>query len=346
MKYIICEQPGNFQLKEKQLPVRGSGEALLKIKKIGICGTDLHAYRGNQAFFSYPRILGHELAAEVLEIDPNEQGIEAGDRVVIIPYVHCKSCLACRSGKTNCCTSLKVLGVHTDGGMQERICVPAELIVPTNKLSYDEMVIVEPLSIGAHAIRRAALKPGETIVVMGCGPIGLGLMKLAKIAGVRVIALDVDQSRLKFAKDKIDVDHVVVANNMAQKEITAITGGNLATAVFDASGHRGALEAGPTYMAHGGRYIMVGLSKGEITFNHPAIHAREITIMCSRNATLEDFKEVIAILEKKAFPTDSFITHQVDFMEMIAHFNKWLDPSNGVIKAIVNFNTISSANPI
>lgn len=337
MKYIVCEKPGEFILKEKDEPIKAKGEAILKIKKVGICGTDLHAYAGNQAFFEYPRILGHELASEVLEIEENENGIKPGDNVVVMPYVNCNNCIACRNGKTNCCTNMQVLGVHTDGGMQEKISVPISLLIRTPNLNDDAMAIVEPLAIGAHAIRRAQLKPRETIVVVGCGPIGIGIMKLAQIAGATVIAIDVNQGRLDYAKDKIGVDHVVLAGEGAVEKVMGITNNDLATAVFDASGHKGALEFGHNFMSHGGRYVLVGLSKGEIVFEHPAIHAKETTLMCSRNATLEDFEHVIRVLGDGKFPTDSFITHNVNFDQMIANFNSWLDTDNGVIKATVNF---------
>lgn len=337
MKYIVCEEPGKFELREKEAPVRKAGEALLKINKVGICGTDLHAYAGNQAFFTYPRILGHELASTVLEIDENPQGIKAGDGVIVMPYVSCGECVACRAGKTNCCSNITVLGVHGDGGMQEQIAVPTNILLPAGDLSDDEMAIVEPLAIGAHAIRRAAVQPGETVVVVGCGPIGIGMMKLAQIAGAKVIALDMNDDRLKYAKEEIGVDYIVNVKDKPVDKVAEITGGDLATAVFDASGHKGALESGPDYMAHGGRYVLVGLSKGELTFVHPKIHAKETTIMCSRNATLEDFEHVVEVLSSGEFPTSSFITHNVDFSTMIQHFDSWLKPETGVIKATVNF---------
>ena len=337
MKYIVCEEPGKFELKEKEAPVRKEGEALLKINKVGICGTDLHAYSGNQAFFTYPRILGHELASTVLEIDENPQGIKAGDSVIVMPYVSCGKCVACRAGKTNCCTNITVLGVHGDGGMQEQISVPANILLPAGNLSDDEMAIVEPLAIGAHAIRRADVQEGETVVVIGCGPIGIGMMKLAQVAGAKVIALDMNEDRLKYAKEEIGVDYTVNVTDNPVEKVSEITGGDLATAVFDATGHKGALEAGPDYMAHGGRYVLVGLSKGELTFLHPKIHAKETTVMCSRNATLEDFEHVVNVLNSGKFPTSSFITHNVDFTDMIANFDSWLKPETGVIKATVNF---------
>ncbi|MCW2120941.1 zinc-binding alcohol dehydrogenase family protein [Flavobacterium sp. 7A] len=337
MKYIVCEKPGEFILKEKEAPIRKENEALLQINKVGICGTDLHAYAGNQAFFTYPRILGHELASQVIEIGENERGIKPGDKVVVMPYISCGTCIACRNGKTNCCTNIKVLGVHTDGGMQEQITVPSNILLLANNLSDNEMAIVEPLAIGAHAIRRAAIQPGETVAVVGCGPIGIGIMKLAQIAGAKVIAIDMNENRLAYAKEDIGVDYTVKAGENAVEEIMKITHGDLCTAVFDASGNKYAIEACPDYMSHGGRFVLVGLSKGELTYTHPKIHAKEMTLMCSRNATTEDFEHVISVLNQ--FPTDSFITHSVPFTEMIENFDSWLNPETGVIKATVVFNS-------
>jgi 2-desacetyl-2-hydroxyethyl bacteriochlorophyllide A dehydrogenase len=335
MKYIVCERPGRFLLKEKEAPQYEENEVLLQIKTIGICGTDLHAYTGNQPFFNYPRILGHELGAQVLETGKNVAKVRPGDKVVAMPYLSCGKCIACRKGKTNCCTGIQVLGVHTDGGMQEKISVPADILLEVNDLNFQEIAIIEPLAIGAHALRRAALEKGEYVVVTGCGPIGLGIMKLAQIQGAKVIALDVIDRRLRFAREKIGVDHTVNAMEDPLDAIAEITHGNLATAVFDASGNKQALESGPAYMAHGGRYILVGLYKGELTFHHPSLHAKETTLMCSRNATMEDFNHVIAILRTGQFPTASFVTHTVAFDDMIAHFDRWLDPEAGVIKAVV-----------
>jgi 2-desacetyl-2-hydroxyethyl bacteriochlorophyllide A dehydrogenase len=337
MKYIVCEKPGEFLLKEKEAPIRKPGEALLKITQIGICGTDLHAFAGNQAFFTYPRILGHEIAARVEEIGENDKGLSAGDNVVVIPHLFCGTCVACKQGKTNCCTSLELYGIHTDGGMQEYFTVPVSLLLPAQKLTDGQIALVEPLAIGAHAVRRAELVTGETIVVLGCGPIGLGLMKFAKLAGTTVIAVDMNQERLSYASKVIEVDHIVRAGENAMREISKITNSAMATAVFDCTGHKGAMESGPDYMAHGGRYVLVGLFNGSLTFHHPSIHKKETSIICSRNASLEDFKYVVKVMEDGDFPTNSFITHNVDFTEMIANFDSWLDPDTGVIKATVNF---------
>ena len=335
MKYIVCEKPRKFLLKEKEAPVRKENEALLQINKVGICGTDLHAYAGNQAYFEYPKILGHELASEVIDIGENDKGIKIGDKVVVMPYISCGVCFACNKGKTNCCENITVLGVHADGGLQEQISVPINLLLPANHLSDDQIAIVEPLAIGAHAIRRSGIETDENVAVVGCGPIGIGIMKLAQIAGANVIALDMNEQRLNYAKDKIGADHVVNVGGNALREVTEITNGDLCSIVFDASGNKNALETCPDYMSNGGKFVLVGLSKGELTYSHPKVHAKEMTLLCSRNATKEDFEYVMTILDK--FPTSSFITHNVPFIKMIEHFDSWLDPTTGVIKATVNF---------
>ena len=335
MKTIVCQQPGTFTLEDVSPPEAGDGEALLRIHRIGICGTDLHAYQGNQAFFTYPRVLGHELSAEIVSIAPNDRGLHPGDRVIVMPYMYCNNCPACRSGKTNCCRNMSVLGVHVDGGMREEIAVRSDLLLPAGTLSHDEIAVVEPLAIGAHALRRANVGPADTVVVVGCGPIGIGIMALGAILGCRIIALDTNPDRLAFVRDAIGIAEVVQVGEDAVAQVDAITGGDMARVVIDATGNRRALESGHRYMAHGGTYVLVGLSKGELTFQHPEIHAKEASLLCSRNATPADFTWVKDILESGRFPTDKYITHRVAFDDMIPRFPDWLDPESGVIKAMV-----------
>lgn len=336
MEFIVCEEPGVFAIKAKDAPLKKEGEALVKIKNVGICGTDLHAYQGNQAFFTYPRILGHELAGEIIDIDANEQGLKKGDRVGIMPYVSCGTCVSCRQGKTNCCTSLQVLGVHTDGGMQEVISIPTALLLPANHLEWVEIAIMEPLAISAHAIRRSQLTASDTVIVMGCGPIGIGIMAFALAEGAKVIAMDVNADRLAYVQGAIGVHHAINAlDKDVLEQIQALTAGDLANVVFDATGSKQALENGVNFMAHGGRFVLVGLFKGDLSFYHPFIHARETTLICSRNATLQDFNYVMGKLEQKVFPVNSFVTHTVPFLSMPAHFDSWLKPETGVIKAML-----------
>lgn len=336
MKCIVCDKPGQFSLIEKPTPTRKSNEVLVKIKRIGICGTDLHAYAGNQPFFSYPRILGHELSGEVYETDGTTAQLTSGDKVLIMPYISCGTCSACSKGKTNCCEEIAVLGVHTDGGMQELFSLPAELLVQVNELSYEEIAIVEPLAIGAHAVRRAGIEANDKVVVVGCGPIGIGIMVQAQLRGAHVIALDVEPSRLAFVKEKMGISSTVLVSQDSIAHVREIFAGALADVVFDATGNKKALETGTQYMGHGGKYVLVGLYKDTLSLHHPSLHAKETSLLCSRNATREDFDAVVKMLVKGDFPSDDFISHRVPFDHMIEKFESWLDPANGVIKAMVS----------
>ncbi len=329
---------------EKPYPALTSGKALIRISFIGICGTDLHAFQGNQPFFTYPRILGHELSGVILDIDDDTEGFNVGDPVVIMPYISCGICNACRSGRSNCCRQLQVLGVHTDGGMQEVISVPTSLLVSAPDLAIDRMAVVEPLSIGAHAVARAGSMDGTTVLVVGCGPIGMGVMAFAKLEGAQVIAMDVNAHRLEFVKDQLDLQHVILATDESINQIAEVTKGELCHAVFDATGNKKAMERGVHFMAHGGQYLLVGLFNGALSFHHPLIHAREGSILCSRNATKQDFEKVIGMLTKDQFPVDNYISHRVPFTHMIEEFPSWLQPESSVMKALVEMEYGEDAN--
>jgi 2-desacetyl-2-hydroxyethyl bacteriochlorophyllide A dehydrogenase len=336
MKVLVCTEPGTLLYTTKETPQPQPGHTLLKIKRIGICGTDLHAFDGSQPYFTYPRVLGHELAAEVVN---SEGDFKTGDIVTVIPYLNCGECLACRSGKTNCCTSIQVLGVHTDGGMEEYIQVPTRLLLHSQGLSLDELALVEPLAIGAHGVRRAMVAKDEYVLVIGAGPIGLGTMEFARIAGGKVIALDINPRRLAFCKNKLKVQHTINAlTDDVMARLQEITGGDMPTVIIDATGNQKAINNAFQYMAHGARFILIGLQKGEISFSHPEFHKREATLMSSRNATREDFDLVISAMKNKLIDPANYITHRVKFDEVATEFKSWLDPANGVIKAMVSID--------
>ncbi|PQP82516.1 alcohol dehydrogenase [Paenibacillus sp. PCH8] len=335
MRAIVCEEIDRLVLQDLPQPERAEGEALVAIKRIGICGTDLHAYKGNQPFFTYPRILGHELAGIIEEIGPNEAGLQAGDQVTVIPYLHCGHCIACRSGKSNCCVSMQVMGVHVDGGMRERVTVPVTHLLKAEGLTLDETAMVEPLSIGAHAVRRASIQPGEHVVVIGAGPIGLGVMAFAKQAGAHVIAVDRNLDRLELSRTWAGADDLVQANEQALQQVAEITGGAYATAVFDATGNVNSMNGAIQYVAHSGQLIFVGLVKADITFHDPEFHKREMSILGSRNATREDFEHVLSTLRQKKLNMDGYVTHRVGFDELPKAMDQWLLPDSHVVKAIV-----------
>lgn len=335
MKTIVCEQPDRLVLKDTPPPVAGPGQALVRIRRIGICGTDLHAYKGRQPFFTYPRVLGHELAGEIAEIGPNDEGLSAGDPVIVVPYRYCGDCIACRSGRTNCCTRLDLIGVHSDGGMRELIAHPVSLLMKAEGITLEQAAIAECLAIGAHAVRRAALTPGETALVIGAGPIGLGVMKFAKLAGARVIAMDISDARLAYSRAWAPADVTVSALAEPLERLCTLTGGDMPTVVFDATGSARSMTEAFKYPAHGGRLVFVGLVKQDISFHDPEFHKRELTLLSSRNATREDFATVLNAMAAGEIDTDAYITHRCAFERMPEQFEAWLRPESGVIKAMV-----------
>ena len=335
MNILVCEQPGQLAYALKEKPVPEKDRAILQVKRIGICGTDLHAFEGTQPFFSYPRVLGHELACVVEQIEPGN-GFAAGDKVSIIPYFHCGHCIACRNGLFNCCSSISVFGVHADGGMCEYISVPVKYLLKGNDLGLDELALVEPLAIGAHAVHRAAIRPGEFVLVIGAGPIGLGTMEMARIAGAQVIAMDVQEGRLAFCREKLQIPFSIQAREKDVNDtLRQITGNDMPTVVIDATGNRHAINNALQYLAHGGRYVLVGLQKEAFQFSHPEFHKRETTLMSSRNATREDFEWVMQCMREQRINPANYITHRVPFAALKEHFTGWLDAGSGVIKAMV-----------
>ncbi len=336
MRQIILREPLQFEIHSVDEPTVAAGDALVRVRRIGICGTDLHAYRGRQPYFTYPRVLGHELAVEVINIaENNAAGLKAGDWAVPLPYLSCGECVACRRGKTNCCVKMRVLGVHQDGGMQEYLSLPADLLIRADGLSLDQMALVENQAIGAHAIRRAAIEPGEFALVVGAGPIGLGVIQFAKAAGAEVIALDIDDGRLGFCREQLGIEHTINASTDPLPHLERITNGDYPTVVFDATGNPQSMMNAFRYVAHGGRYVLVSLVNADITFSDPDFHKRETTLLSSRNATRADFEAVISAMQHETILTAPLITHKADFTEMIGDFESWLKPENRVIKAMV-----------
>jgi 2-desacetyl-2-hydroxyethyl bacteriochlorophyllide A dehydrogenase len=327
-----------MEYREKEAAVAKPGQSVIRIRRVGICGTDLHAYEGTQPYFDYPRILGHELSGDLVDLD-QAPGFAPGEAVTVIPYFNCGHCIACRTGKPNCCVHIKVCGVHMDGAMVDYLSVPSGSLVHGDGLNYEELALVEPLAIGAHAVRRAAVAPDEFVLVVGAGPIGLGILESARIAGAQVIAMDINEDRLSFCRNKLQVLHTIHAGATTTKDIAGklaeITRGDMPTVVMDATGSRKAINDAFLYLAYGGRYVLVGLQKEEICFSHPEFHKREATLMSSRNATRDDFARVMDSMKKGLIDPTSYITHRVAFEKVKEEFAGWLDPAAGVIKAMV-----------
>ncbi len=337
MKTVRLEEPGRFVLTETPEPARpGPGEARVRVRRVGVCGTDLHAFRGRQPFFQYPRILGHELGVMVEEVGPDVVGLAPGDRCAVEPYLNCGRCVACRRGKTNCCAELKVLGVHIDGGLREWLIVPANKLHKSSKLTLDQLALAETLGIGAHAVDRARLAPGETALVVGAGPIGLSVIPFAQVAGARVIVMDVNADRLDFCRRQAGVSEVVDGSTDPTAALRELTSGEMPTTVFDATGNPQSMARSFHLVAPGGTLVYVGLFQGDVTFPDPDFHRRELSLLATRNATGADFTRIIQRIESGQIDTTPWITHRATLDEMIEPFPSWLQPENRVIKAMIS----------
>ena len=337
MKALVCKEPGVFEYEDREIPVMSDGQAIIKIERIGICGTDLHAYEGTQPFFNYPRILGHELSGELVEIGETAD-FKKGDKVTFVPYFPCGSCIACRMGNMNCCVNIKGAGVHIDGGMTEFISVPVGALVKGYDLDFDILALVEPFSIGAHAVNRAAVIKNEFVLVTGAGPIGLAAMEMVRIAGGQVIAMDIVGQRLAFCRDVLKIEYIVDASKDPDGQLKEITKGDWPTVIIDATGNKSAIMKSFTMLAHGGKIVMLGIQGEEISFSHPEFHKRETTLMSSRNAFKSDFEFVVKCMAENQLRASSYITHKTKFTSLKNEFYKWLDPKSGIIKAIVEMD--------
>jgi 2-desacetyl-2-hydroxyethyl bacteriochlorophyllide A dehydrogenase len=337
MNAIVLEKPGLLRNTRTDAPADlPAGYALVRVGRIGVCGTDWHAYRGKQPFFSYPRILGHELGVVVERVNDPQSILKPGDRCVVEPYLNCGQCVACRQDKPNCCVNLKVMGVHVDGGMRERIIVPTRKLHRSEKLSLDELALVEPLGIGCHAVDRAKIVPGEWVLVIGAGPIGLSVLPFAMAAGGQVISMDISAKRLEFCRAGMGVRNTIDASQPDPiADLKKLTSDDLPTCVIDATGNAQSMARCFDLTAHGGRIVFVGLIQGDLTFSDPNFHRRELTLLASRNSRPGDFARIIGMVERGEIGTKSWITHRARFDQAATEFPKWLEPDSGVLKAMI-----------
>jgi 2-desacetyl-2-hydroxyethyl bacteriochlorophyllide A dehydrogenase len=337
MKAIQLEQPKQFRrIDVPEAAPPAEGEALVRVHRIGICGTDYGGYLGKMPFYSYPRIPGHELGVEVLAVGSGVTNVAAGDRCSVEPYMNCQQGYPCRRGCSICCQSLKVLGVMTDGGMRERFIVPARKLHKSTKLTFEQLALVETLAIGCHAVNRGAPQKGDNVLIIGAGPIGLSTIEFVRLSGARTIVLDLVHSRLDFCKNVMRVDETILANGNELEELQRLTNGSLAQVVIDATGSNKSMANALNYGAFTGRLVYVGITQQEVTFPHaPIMHRRELTLLASRNALPDDFTRIIRLIEDGKINTQPWITHHAAFDEMIDAFPDWLNPESGVIKAMV-----------
>ncbi|MCO5732145.1 zinc-binding alcohol dehydrogenase family protein [Rhizobium sp. SSA_523] len=334
MKALICDEPGRLSVVDRPIPQRGEGDVLVRIRHVGICGTDFHIYAGKHPFLAYPRVMGHELSGTVEEA-PAGSALKRGDGVYIVPYLSCGTCHACRKGLTNACQNIQVLGVHCDGGMAEYLSVPEQNVIPTGGIALADAAMIEFLAIGAHGVRRGDLGPRDRVLVTGAGPIGMSAIIFAKARGSQVTVMDTREDRLAFAVDRLGADARIFADAGAEAAVQEMTQGDGFDVVIDATGNAIPMQRGFQFLAHGARYVLLSVVRQDITFSDPEFHKREATLMASRNAQPEDFAEVVRQMQAGRVPTRALNTHVGRLDDGVALFDAWARPEAGVIKAIL-----------
>jgi 2-desacetyl-2-hydroxyethyl bacteriochlorophyllide A dehydrogenase len=307
MKSICIEKPGSITIKESSIPKCSKGNALIKVKSVGICGSDITAYKGLNPTMVYPRIMGHELAGEIVEVESNDFGFTAGDRVSLEPYFYCGRCYPCRKGFFNNCENMNVLGVRMNGGMVEYIVHPIRYLhkLP-NTMKWEQAAMIEPLSIALHSIHRTSVRGGEFIAIFGAGTIGLLAALICKVYGAKPILVDILDARLDFAQD-MGIMHVLNSTNADNLEkIHKITKGDMCPVVLECSGAQDAINNALEFSSNSGSICLVGWAKGMIQFNQPRVLRKELNIFGSRNS-YNEFPECI----------DLILSGQVDVMRLI-----------------------------
>ena len=338
MRAIRLDEPKHFSYVDVDEPDSpAAGQALVRTHRMGICGTDYSGYLGKMPFFRYPRIPGHELGVEVLAIGTGVTNVRAGDRCSVEPYMNCGTCYACRRGNGNCCENLNVIGVMVDGGLCERFLTRADKLHPSEKLSFEQLALVETLAIGCHATDRGAPDQDDHVLIIGAGPIGLATLEFTRLTGARITVMDMAESRLEFCKKTYGIPHTIVfrGDGSELEQMRGITGGDMYQAVTDATGNNRSMGHAVNYLAHTGELIYVGITTDEVSFPHPAMHRREATIKGSRNALPRDFTRIIRLIEDGTINTNPWITHRTRFDQLVDQFESYLRPEAGVIKAVI-----------
>lgn len=339
MHGIVLEKPLRFvqaDLPEAESP--GPGQVLVRPHVMGICGTDLGGYLGKMPFFGYPRIIGHELGVEVLEIGEGVTNVNPGDACSIEPYLNCGKCYACRRGHTNCCQFNQTFGVMCDGGLQERFLIRADKLHAGNDLDYDQLALVETLAIGCHAADRGGAGNGDHVLIIGAGPIGLAALEFVRLSGARITVMDLVSSRLQFCRDNYGVENTIEYRDdaAALADTDRITGGDRFAVVIDATGNHHSMAAALGHVAQTGTLVYVGISSQTLAIEHVAMHKPEMTIKASRNALPSDFTRIIRLIRDGQIRTAPWITHRTTYRDMIGDFPTFTRPESGVIKAVVD----------
>jgi 2-desacetyl-2-hydroxyethyl bacteriochlorophyllide A dehydrogenase len=337
MKSLFITAPGSTEIREVARPEPGRGEVRVRVRYLGYCGSDLNTFRGLNPLVSYPRVPGHELAGVINAVGADVPADFAlGTEVLVVPYTNCGTCSACRKGRANACRNNQTLGVQRDGALAEEIVVPATKLLTSRRLSLRDMVLVEPLSVGWHAARRGRAAAGDTVVVFGCGMVGLGAIASATAAGARVVAVDVDEGKLGIGRAAGAAVTINSKTEDLHQRLQALTDNHGPDLLIEGVGLPETFRVCVDEACFAGRVVYVGYAKEPVEYATKNFVMKEIDIMGSRNATAEDFRGVMAYLEAGRFPVDAVITHVVPFAEAGVALDMWAKNPRTVTKIVVD----------
>lgn len=314
MQALVLKRPGDAAVENVREPSPGEGEILLKVKRVGLCGSDLNSYRGKNPLLQFPRILGHEIAATVVHDTPGRPDLAAGTDVTLSPYTSCGRCASCKRGRPNACHSNQTLGVQRDGALTEYIAARPDKLYPAN-LSLKELCLVEPLTVGFHAVARGRVTVKDTVAIIGCGGVGLGSVAASGFIGARTIAIEVDDRKLELARKAGATDLINTTHESMHDRLHELTDGHGPDVIIEAIGLPETFRAAVEEVAFTGRVVYIGYAKEPVSYETRLFVQKELDILGSRNALPEDFRSVIHMLEKGRFPVDEAVTAVVTLNE-------------------------------
>jgi 2-desacetyl-2-hydroxyethyl bacteriochlorophyllide A dehydrogenase len=339
MKALIISQPGVASIADRPDSRFGPGDVLLRVRYVGLCGSDLNTFRGANPLVSYPRIPGHEIAATIEQVGADVPAEWAAGRdVLVIPYTSCGVCSACRKSRFNCCRNNQTLGVQRDGGMAEWLVAPWQKLIAADRLSLRELALVEPLTIGFHAVARGRVQDSDTVVVLGCGAVGLGAIAGAARRGARVVAVDVDPHKLAIPALCGAAEGIDSKSESLHEKLKELTDGHGPDIIIEAVGRPETFQAAVEHVGFAGRVVYIGYAKSPVEYETKLFVLKELDILGSRNALPEDFASVVAHLEEKRVPVDNIISHSVALAEAGAMLAQWSENPGQFVKILVDLN--------
>lgn len=316
MKAVMIEKPWDIKVVEREVPQLKDGEALIKVKAAGICGSDIGAFRGTNNLVSYPRVIGHEIAGEIVALKgDNPKGFSVGDRVVVDPYLYCGHCYACSIGRTNCCEDLHVLGVHVDGGMAEYYAHPSSMLVKIPEgMSWEMAAMAEPLTISLHGVHRGKIAKDEYALFYGAGPIGMLAALVAKLYGATPIVVDLVEERLEFVKS-LGIEYTINSGkeNVVER-VREITKGKMVQCVMEATGANACIRQALDVVCNAGRIVYTGWPKKTTDFPTDIITKKELDIRGGRTSAGE-FEEALEIINEDKIPVKALLTKCISVSE-------------------------------